>query len=128
MTDVPRATLRKRFTFDAAHKLPNHSGKCRRLHGHTYAVILSLEGPIRPADGSSGEGMVQDFGDVSAMWKRLHERLDHRYLNDEVPKEWHPTTAENLAGFILAELEDALPLLTSVEVWETPTASAEVRR
>jgi 6-pyruvoyltetrahydropterin/6-carboxytetrahydropterin synthase len=40
------ATVRKCFTFDAAHQLPNHGGKCRHPHGHTYKVEVALTGPM----------------------------------------------------------------------------------
>ncbi|NES98612.1 MAG: 6-carboxytetrahydropterin synthase QueD, partial [Desertifilum sp. SIO1I2] len=26
----------KEFRFEAAHHLPHHDGKCRRLHGHSW--------------------------------------------------------------------------------------------
>jgi 6-pyruvoyltetrahydropterin/6-carboxytetrahydropterin synthase len=121
------ARLGKRYTFEAAHQLPNHNGKCARLHGHSYSVELVLEGEVRPADGSPSEGMVMDFGHVSAAWRGLHERLDHRNLNDELPPAFLPSTAEHLAGFILVELHPLIPELIAVRVWETATGWAEVR-
>ncbi len=30
--------LQYRFHFDAAHQLPNYSGKCANLHGHRWEV------------------------------------------------------------------------------------------
>lgn len=42
------ATIAKRFTFDAAHFLPNvpPDHKCSRMHGHTYEVEIVLRGPM----------------------------------------------------------------------------------
>ena len=36
--------LVKEFEFDAAHNLINYHGKCERLHGHTYKLVVKLEG------------------------------------------------------------------------------------
>ncbi len=41
--------ITKAFTFDAAHHLPHVPAghKCGRPHGHSYRVILGLEGPLQ---------------------------------------------------------------------------------
>jgi 6-pyruvoyltetrahydropterin/6-carboxytetrahydropterin synthase len=112
----------KEFNFAAAHSLPlmplGH--KCRNLHGHTYRVELRLQGEL------DTRGIVADFADIEAAWRPLHAILDHHYLNDieglETP------TAELVAVFILAAVIDALPLLHSVRVYESPTSWAEVLR
>lgn len=119
------ATICKEFTFDAAHRLPNHSGKCRDLHGHTYKVRVYLRGKVRPFDGSSNEGMVEDFSVVKEVFKRKIESVcDHRFLNTAVPLP--APTAEALAGWILKTLRKELPTVVKVRVYETPTAYAEV--
>ena len=38
--------VRRRFRFEAAHELPRHPGKCRKLHGHSYELFVVVEGPI----------------------------------------------------------------------------------
>jgi 6-pyruvoyltetrahydropterin/6-carboxytetrahydropterin synthase len=125
------ASLTKSWTFDAAHQLPNHDGKCRRLHGHTYKVELTVTGEINEATGLPDEGMVIDFGVLSLAWKsELEPLLDHQFLNDTLPPLYHPTTAENIACFIADQFADLLlgrVTVTSVRVWETPTGYAEVR-
>jgi len=124
-----RAVIRKTFCFDAAHSLPNHAGKCRELHGHSYRVELCFEGDVKPARGESDDGMVLDFLDVSAWWQREAKPLvDHRFLNETMPERFLPTTAENIAAWMLALLEDAALPVSSVTVWETSSASATVRR
>ena len=45
----------KEFEFDAAHYLPEYNGKCERLHGHTYKLVVKVEGT------PDKEGMVIDF-------------------------------------------------------------------
>ena len=45
----------KEFDFDAAHYLPAYNGKCEHLHGHTYKLVVKVEGT------PDHEGMVIDF-------------------------------------------------------------------
>jgi len=118
------ATVCKVFRFEAAHKLPNHDGKCKNLHGHSYRVEVEAAGEGGPADGRADEGMVLDFAVLKAAWAPLHARLDHKFLNDVLEM---PTTAENLAGYLLGELRVTVPEVTAVRVWETAGAWAEVR-
>jgi len=117
------ATLIKEFTFEAAHRLVNHNGKCARPHGHSYRVIAEIEGPIKPADGTPDEGMVLDFEHVKA----IRDMLDHQDLNEVIGEETGPTTAENIALWIAAEIVAERGELTAVvTVWETATSSATV--
>lgn len=123
---MPTATIRKRYTLEAAHHLPNHDGKCRRPHGHSYVVEVELCGPL--IDAGSSEGMVTDFADVSAVFKRrVHERLDHQDLNVVLADEVPVTTAEWLAWWILREMLIELPHTAAVRVHETESAWAEAR-
>jgi 6-pyruvoyltetrahydropterin/6-carboxytetrahydropterin synthase len=116
----------KRFTFDAAHRIPHHEGKCRQQHGHTYTVDVEVSGAIK-SDGPVA-GMVRDFGDLKAVWReRLEPLLDHRDLNDSLARYVMWTTAELIAVFIRATFADALevPLkAVTVKVWETPSSYA----
>ncbi|MEM2870013.1 MAG: 6-pyruvoyl tetrahydropterin synthase family protein [Thermoplasmata archaeon] len=59
--------------FSACHFLPGHR-KCGRLHGHTYAVNVRLE-------GESGEdGYIADFFEVKSVFRKIIDGLDHRVL------------------------------------------------
>lgn len=110
----------KEFRFDAAHHLPNapEGHKCRRLHGHTYTVVLHLEGDV-----DQETGWLIDFGDVSAAFKPIiRDYLDHHNLNETL--EMENTTSENLAIWIWNKLKPELPLLSRVTVKETPTCGA----
>jgi 6-pyruvoyltetrahydropterin/6-carboxytetrahydropterin synthase len=117
------AEIAKTFTFQAAHQLPNHDGKCAQLHGHSYRVEVRAFGPIQPADGEPDEGMVLDFALIGKAWHPIFEQLDHRFLNDVLD---FPTTAENLAAWLLEELRAKVPAVVAVRVWETATSWAEV--
>src|SRR5260370_625372 len=76
------AYITKIFSFESAHHLPGHRGKCARLHGHSYRLEITLRGPIKDSPGASDHGMVTDFADLSLIVKSIViERLDHQYLN-----------------------------------------------
>lgn len=114
--------ITKSFTFDAAHWLPEvpEGHKCKRMHGHTYTVVLGLEGPVDPR-----LGWVRDFGEVSDAFAPLYEAFDHHCLNDIEGLE-NPT-AEVMAAWIYDRLKATLPELADVTVKETPTATAIYR-
>lgn len=117
-----RATIAKEFTFDAAHRLPNHDGKCQRLHGHTYRLRVMLSGDVQELGSGAEEGMVQDFGRVSAAWKTIEPRLDHQYLNQTLPGIQDCPTAERLAAWLLSAFGALLVGVHGVVLWETPSS------
>ena len=123
------ANITKFFRFEAAHHLPEHQGKCARLHGHSYKLEVTLRGPIKDAIGTSDHGMVMDFIDISQIVKdAVIEHLDHQDLNAVTGVY---TTAENLMYWIWDELlNHVLPdeLLYRVRLWETETSFAEITR
>jgi 6-pyruvoyltetrahydropterin/6-carboxytetrahydropterin synthase len=107
----------KKFTFEAAHRLPNvpQGHKCSRLHGHSFTVILYLEGLP-----DNRYGWLIDFGDLKAAFEPTLDKLDHRYLN-EIEGLENPTS-ENLAQWIWREAKPRLPVLSKVVVQETCNA------
>lgn len=118
-------TIIKEVRFEAAHQLPNHSGKCARPHGHSYRAELAFFGPISDEAGAPDEGMVLDFDAISTFWKsELEPQLDHRDLNAQLPDGYHPTTAEHVALFLYDSLADGGFPVVWVRVWETATGSA----
>lgn len=117
--------LEKEFRFEAAHRLPNHEGKCRRLHGHSYRVMITLEKGQLFCDGPR-TGMVVDFDDVTVVVEPiLRDYLDHHYLNDTLGFE--DTTSENIACWIYNQVKPFLPDVVSVRVSETCTSAVEYR-
>jgi len=112
----------KEFQIEAAHLLPNlpEEHKCRRLHGHSFRILVTVDGDLDPK-----YGWVIDFADIGKAFRPLFEMLDHRYLNDISGLE-NPTS-ENLARWIWGRLVNALPGLTSVQVKETCTAGCIYR-
>jgi 6-pyruvoyltetrahydropterin/6-carboxytetrahydropterin synthase len=119
----PPTTVGKRFTFDAAHQLPLHDGKCRNLHGHTYRVEVTASGTL--IDEGSKSGMVIDFGDIKQVWdEHIKPVVDHQYLNTTLPVEH--TTAELIARWMVEQFRYHLGgyLGLTVTVWETPDSWA----
>ncbi|MFN3699482.1 MAG: 6-carboxytetrahydropterin synthase QueD, partial [Dictyoglomus sp.] len=104
----------KKFKFDAAHNLIFYKGKCEKLHGHTYEVVVVVKGI------PNEEGMVIDFVELKEIVKEeVINILDHSYINDIIPQ----PTAENIAVWIWNKLESKLRRnnchLYEVQVWET---------
>jgi 6-pyruvoyltetrahydropterin/6-carboxytetrahydropterin synthase len=114
--------IRKQFTFEAAHVLPFHKGKCSRLHGHSYRLEVTVTGPLREI--GSDAGMVMDFGDLSTVVKReVLEKLDHQYLNEILEN----PTCEQILIWIAAALAPDLPNIDELVLWETESACAIIR-
>lgn len=136
----------KEVTFDSAHMLSNYKGKCRNLHGHTYKLQVSVEGPIA-AEGNE-EYMVTDFNNLKSVLNTVTECFDHTiifsddHLRGEAENallEWAQkyemsyiilpaakSTSEYIASYIKAQVECAYPTKrVSVKLWETPTSFAE---
>jgi len=114
-------TLRKKFKFEAAHKLPNHDGKCANLHGHSWIGWVEVQGEVLSHRGPK-EGMLLDYSDIKAVLSPLvEEHLDHHYLNDTLPFE--APTSEEVARWVYNQLSGKLPGLVAVEIEETCTSS-----
>jgi 6-pyruvoyltetrahydropterin/6-carboxytetrahydropterin synthase len=73
--------ITRRLEFDAGHRIPNHASACRHLHGHRYALEVTLSGPIVTREGAPDQGMVMDFSEVKAIARELvADRWDHAFL------------------------------------------------
>lgn len=48
-------TVTKEFWFEAAHRLMEHPGACKNLHGHSYKLVVTVAGK------QNKQGMVVDF-------------------------------------------------------------------
>lgn len=137
-----------RVEWDMGHRLPNHDGKCRHLHGHRYVADVTIDGPVIQTTGKPDEGMVVDFGPIKT---RIREVIDQHYdhftllassdpivqvlspdhVNDFGVKivEYVPT-AENIAVFLSARLGAVVGSLApgsrlSLRLYETPTSWVE---
>lgn len=114
--------LAKDFGFESAHSLPNvaEGHKCARVHGHSFRVVIHVEGPV-----GEESGWVMDFADLKAAVQPTIDALDHRNLNDIEGLE-NPTS-EHIAIWIWRRIVDGLPGLAAVEVRETCTNACVYR-
>ena len=105
----------KVFKIDAAHSLPHvpEGHPCARLHGHTFRIVVYVEGPLQP-----GKDWVMDFADIVGTFRPVEQMLDHKCLN-EIEGLENPTS-ENLARWIWQRLQPALPGLCRIVVEESP--------
>jgi 6-pyruvoyltetrahydropterin/6-carboxytetrahydropterin synthase len=70
-----------RLEFDAGHRIPDHKSQCRNLHGHRYAIEITLSGDIISATDLSENGMVMDFSDVKKIAREsIVDVWDHAFL------------------------------------------------
>ncbi len=121
---MTQVSITKIYTFEAAHQLPNHAGKCANVHGHSYKLEVTVSGALQK-DGSSS-GMIMDFVELSTIVEReVLNQWDHQFLNDAVS---FRTTVENLAQEIFTRLEKANLSVTQVRLWETAKAYATVTK
>ena len=144
--------ITRRLEFDAGHRIPDHQSQCRHLHGHRYAIEVTLSGETINAAGDSANGMVMDFSEVKALALRhVVDAWDHAFLvwrdaraiidflatlpgHKTVVLDCVPT-AENLARLAFVTLDPAYRdnygnslRLERVRLFETPNCWADFGR
>jgi 6-pyruvoyltetrahydropterin/6-carboxytetrahydropterin synthase len=118
-------TLKKRFTFEAAHYLPHHDGKCRRLHGHSWVGWVEVEGEELAAQGPK-TGMLVDYEDIARIVQEVVDRyLDHYCLNESL--ELKSPTSEHVARWIYHRLGERKLPVAAVTIEETCTSVCTYR-
>ncbi len=144
--------ITRRLEFDAGHRIPDHRSQCRHVHGHRYAIEITLSGTVLEAAGEPENGMIMDFSRVKQLAREhVVDAWDHAFLAyrgdaalvaflDSLPG--HKTvllnavpTAENLASIafqILAPVYRATYgnqlQLERVRIYETPNCWADATR
>lgn len=131
-------TATKEVTFDAAHRLSFHKGKCYNLHGHTYKLRLTL------ACADLESNMVLDFYEIKKILNEVADCYDHTtmlYEGDEKNLELSDTmrrlglrvmllsyepTVENMARHFMELFQSRGLPVVKVTMFETPTSYAEV--
>lgn len=141
--------ITKEFTFDSAHMLPNHEGKCRNLHGHTYKLQITITSRGIVSQGPE-EGMLIDFGNLSRIIKEsVVEPWDHAFLcnttsNNAFEKELEDLCLRYKKKIVLLDYEPTAELMvlkirdilqkamaptrvypSRIRLYETPTSYAE---
>lgn len=117
--------LTVRDHFDAAHSLRGYPGECRRLHGHTWDVEVTVEG-----ETLDEIGIVYDFKALKDDLRMVLDDYDHVFLDEVPPFDALNPTAENLARVICERIEGSVGtqvVVTEVAVWESPIAKLVYR-
>jgi 6-pyruvoyltetrahydropterin/6-carboxytetrahydropterin synthase len=114
-------TITKEFAFEAMHYLPAmpDGHKCKRPHGHSYRVRVTLA-----ARALDQYGFVRDYGDLAPIKEYIDGTLDHRNLLEIFPGEGNQTSAERLARALFERFAEQFPELVAVTVCETAKTSA----
>ena len=134
-------TLKSEIQFDMAHYLSGYVGKCKNIHGHRYRLVVKVSSQTLHESGQL-RGMVDDFSEVKAVLKEVHDLFDHKLVIEEneegkrvveklnesgkvfeilfVP---YRPTAEEMSRLIFNEIKKRGVRVTEVELFETPTNS-----
>ncbi len=143
-------SITRRLEFDSGHRIPNHDGQCKHLHGHRYALEVTLTGEVAHHPGKADDGMVLDFGDIKRLTNQYVVDLwDHAFLvakedeglvaflatlpNHKTVVMEHVPTVENLAKAAFAILQPVFTKsfggrleLSALRLYETPNCWADV--
>lgn len=136
---MPQIT--RRLEFDAGHRLLKHESKCANVHGHRYAVELTVQSAAldqvgrvidfsvvkekfgRWLDAAWDHAMVVQSGDPLIDW--LVEHKQKHYVLDTAP------TAENMVRYLFriagSILEPHGVEVIHVRLYETPNCWADAR-
>lgn len=127
-------SVTRKFEFCYSHSLPLYNGKCKNNHGHNSIVEVEVCGnPPRLLSGVEYPGMVIDFATLKKIVDPIIDELDHFNLNEILPKESLPPTAENICVFIWNEIYSKIKnnykhcKLFRVRVYETSKSYAEIK-
>jgi 6-pyruvoyltetrahydropterin/6-carboxytetrahydropterin synthase len=131
----------KEFKWEMGHRLLEHFGLCKNIHGHSYRMIVEFEGELNE------QGMIIDFYDVEKIINPIIEKLDHAFMvnkNDEDVISFlekmnskkvvvdFASTVENISKYLLEEIgKSKLPATVrklNVRVFETADDYAEDER
>ena len=137
--------IAKEFSFDMAHLLDGHDGKCQNLHGHTYKLQVEVCGDLQPSGAK--RGMVMDYADLKVIvQQQILAPMDHAFIYDLNSKKESKiarllveldskvygipsrTTAEEMAKYMFDKLSAAGLAVSLIRLWETPTSYCEYSR
>lgn len=107
--------LKTQHRIYASHKLKDQGGKCTRLHGHQYEVILEIR-----RNELDYRNMVYDTHELNVIFDE-YIGCDHMDLNSFMDEE-NPTM-EFMSEYFYNGLKEKIPDLYSVTIFETPEAS-----
>src|SRR5690606_1513718 len=106
--------IAKEFHWEMGHRLPEHFGKCKNIHGHSYKMIIEIDGDVEDS------GMVMDYYDLKKVILPIVEELDHAFMVYKKDKEiisflekmnskkvvvGFQSTVENICRYFLNEIK-----------------------
>lgn len=106
--------IAKEFHWEMGHRLPEHFGMCKNIHGHSYKMFVELEGSL------DENGMIMDYFDLKKIVNPIIEKLDHAFMVYEKDKQTidflesvkskkvivgFQSTVENICKYILSEIK-----------------------
>lgn len=123
------------------HRLPFHEGLCKNIHGHSYCMVVEVEGEINE------NGMIIDFYDLGKVVNPIIDEFDHAFMCWEEDTEvrnfleklhmkrvivdYHSTVENICSDFSrritgeLRKIKNSRFKAVTVRVSETPNSSAE---
>ena len=115
-------TITKEFHFSASHILNGlrDGHPCGRMHGHNYIIKVELQ-----RETLNEDSFVQDYNDLNPIKEYIDKELDHRHLNEIIPGQ---PSAENIAKHLYWKFKPEFPLLSAIEVSETPKTNCRYER
>ncbi|MCX5784532.1 MAG: 6-carboxytetrahydropterin synthase [Elusimicrobia bacterium] len=127
----------KTVSFAYSHRLLDHNGKCKNLHGHNARVELILE--TETLDSSAMVADFTEFGAALKMW--VDSNLDHKVIlcaRDPLLKLLKKArqacfetrdnpTAEALAELIFIKMKKLGLPVSKVKFWETDNSMASYK-
>ena len=112
-----------RLFFEAAHRLVDYDGACKRIHGHSWVVDVE----INSEDDLDQTGFLMDFKDVQQVIKGFDHMLilkeceENRKIAVSIPDDWilwtkFNPTCENFAQYFKSEILSYLDEFTHINV------------
>ena len=126
--------ITKSVTFCYGHRLLEHKGKCKNLHGHNGLAEVTLA-----VSALNSQKMVADFGDLGKALKNwLDANFDHKVIlasrdpllkvlkeqGQECFETAENPTAEVMSELLFREMKKLGFPVRKVRIWETPTSAA----
>jgi 6-pyruvoyltetrahydropterin/6-carboxytetrahydropterin synthase len=108
----------KDFEFEMGHRLDQHGGLCKNIHGHSYKIFVYFTGQLNK------QGLLIDFGRLNDYMEEIIEDYDHRDLNQYTEFMDSPT-AERMAHVIFERIKEKDDRISKVRVYETEKCYAE---
>jgi len=93
--------------FSASHFIPFH-GKCQRLHGHDYALKITVEGDL------GEDHMLFDFVEIKKIFREIIEKIDHHVI---LPSKSRYMDIQELEARVIVSFQDKEYIFPSEDVY-----------